>query len=76
MYRDAQGLVFVCDTASLDNVAQLDYFYESFVNQSGLNYKNCLVLQHSKQPESKFPSEPLCKFEKMHYFFKYVPYNL
>uniref|UniRef100_A0A1B6CYT5 Intraflagellar transport protein 22 homolog n=1 Tax=Clastoptera arizonana TaxID=38151 RepID=A0A1B6CYT5_9HEMI len=59
MYRDAQGIVFVCDAPSLDDVPQLNNFYECFVNQSGINYKNCLVLQHSKQPENNFPSEPL-----------------
>lgn len=63
LHRDAQGIVFVYDPAAPEQIPKLDYMYESFINQSGLSVKNCLVIEHCKSSEN-ISSGPInkCKY--------------
>ncbi|XP_046670108.1 intraflagellar transport protein 22 homolog isoform X2 [Homalodisca vitripennis] len=57
IYKDANGIVFVCDLSVPDASSKLDYYFESFVNQNSLlSSKNCLLIENVKNNEIRVSS--------------------
>lgn len=49
--QGAQGVVMVYDPNTSGHVNELETLYNYFVQQSGLNYKNCLILSNPKSSQ-------------------------
>ncbi|XP_075220125.1 intraflagellar transport protein 22 homolog isoform X2 [Lycorma delicatula] len=65
-YRDAQGIIFVYDADSDEQLTELDEYFDNFVVQSGIDHNNCLIIAHSLQNSNSNPTAILSsKFSRM-----------
>ncbi|XP_039292004.1 intraflagellar transport protein 22 homolog isoform X2 [Nilaparvata lugens] len=64
-YKDANGVIFVYDPVSEVQISELDYYYDHFVLQSGIQQSNCIVVSYSRQPTSKSSAQLGNQFSRM-----------